>query len=228
MVCGFDFINETIIPVEIRNISSILNDLNDFLCSEYNIENIMIDSLSELLKHFKEVKIKKGVHTYKKISILTTTQRNIILGDCEIFSKENLISPNTTLLIANRSSLIFGEIKFLNNPETVQRLKKIHLSEDVIVRYQVNDFSIDSVATIYNLKKNIEGLSLFLSSFIYELSKKKLDVMSFSSSDPHSPIHAILRSSGLLKEQINIEVFKSKYVPFLVLIPIDNLVLNIP
>jgi hypothetical protein len=36
MICGFDFINEKIFPVEIRNIESLLIDLRDFLESEYN------------------------------------------------------------------------------------------------------------------------------------------------------------------------------------------------
>lgn len=53
-----------------------------------------------------------------------------------------------------------------------------------------------------------------------------MDVLSFQGSDPHSPLQAILRSSGILKEDIKIEGFGVKSGPYLVLLPIENLLLN--
>ncbi|MEC1652594.1 hypothetical protein P9D74_16970 [Bacillus vallismortis] len=226
MICGFDFISGSIIPVEIRNIGSVLRNLRDFLNSEYNTMNIAIESIDEIVEHFENGKIKKEIDTYKSLSILTSTQRNIISGSCEVYSNGKLIRPHKTLLISSRSGLVYGEFEFESNQNVVQGLKNIHLSEDWVIRYWINDNSIESAGTIYEVKKGIDGITIFLSSFIHELSKKKMDFLSFQGSDPNSPVQAILRSSGMLKEQINIEGFGVKFVPYLVLLPIENLMLN--
>ncbi|PJH92003.1 HEPN domain-containing protein [Bacillus sp. SN1] len=228
MICGFDFISGSIIPVEIRNIGSVLRNLRDFLNSEYNTMNIVIESIDEIVEHFENKKIKKKIDTYKSLSILTSTQRNIISGSCEVYSNGKLIRPHKTLLISSRSGLLFGKFEFESNQDKVQGLKNIHLSEDWVIRYWIKDNSIESAGTIYEVKKGTDGITIFLSSFIHELSKKKLHFLSFQGSDPHSPVQAILRSSGMLKEQINIEGFGVKFVPYLVLLPIENLMLNNP
>lgn len=59
MICGFDFISGSIIPVEITNIGSVLRNLRDFLNSEYNTMNIVIESIDEIVEHFENGKIKK-------------------------------------------------------------------------------------------------------------------------------------------------------------------------
>ncbi|MEC1719045.1 hypothetical protein [Schinkia azotoformans] len=228
MICGFDFISGSIIPVEIRNIGSVLRNLRDFLNSEYNTINIVIESIDEIVEHFEKEKIKKEIDTYKALSILTSTHRNIISGSCEAYSNGKLIRPHNSLLISSRNGLIFGKFEFESNQDIIQSLKNIHLSEDWVIRYRINGNSIESAGTIYEVKKGTDGITLLLSSFIHELSKKKLDVLSFQGLDPHSPVQAILRSSGMLKEQINIEGFGKKFVPYLVLLPIENLLLNNP
>ncbi|PFF07164.1 hypothetical protein CN315_14740 [Bacillus cereus] len=228
IICGFDFINGSIIPVEIRNIGNVLRSLRDFLYSEYNTINIVIESIDEIIEHFEKGKIKKGFETYKSLSILTSTQRNIISGSCEAYSNGEIIRPNKSLLITSRSGLIFGKFEFESNPNIVQGLKKIHLSDKWAIRYQINGNSIESAGVIYELKKGTNGIIIILSAFIHELSKMKLDFLSFQGSDPHSPVHAILRPSGMLKEQINIEGFGEKYVPYLVLLPIEDLLLSNP
>ncbi|MFA1793874.1 hypothetical protein ACTHGW_15235 [Bacillus velezensis] len=226
MICGFDFISGSIIPVEITSIGSVLRNLRDFLNSEYNTMNIVIESIDEIVEHFENGKIKKEIDTYKSLSILTSTQRNIISGSCEVYSNGKLIRPHKTLLISSRRGLVYGKFEFESNQNVIQGLKNIHLSEDWVIRYWINDNSIESAGTIYEVKKGIDGITIFLSSFIHELSKKKMDFFSFQGSDPNSPLQAILRSSGMLKEQINIEGFGVKFVPYLVLLPIENLMLN--
>ncbi len=226
MICGFDFIRGSIIPVEIRNIGSVLRNLRDFLNSEYNTINIDIESIDEIVEHFEKEKIKKGFDTYKSLSIMTSTQRNIISGSCETYSNGKLIRPHKSLLISNRSGLVFGKFEFKSKQDIVQGLKNIHLSEDWVIRYWINGSSIESAGTIYEVKKGTDGITIFLSSFIHELSKKKMDFLSYQSPDPHSPVQAILRSSGILKEQIKIEGFGKKFIPYLVLLPIENLLLD--
>ncbi|PEP14037.1 hypothetical protein [Bacillus wiedmannii] len=228
MICGFDFIKGSIIPVEIRNIGNVLRSLRDFLNSEYNTINIVIESIDEIVEQFEKRKVKRGFDTYKTLSILTSTQRNIISGSCEAYSNDELIRPRKSLLISSRSGLIFGEFEFESYANIVQDLKKIHLSDDLIIRYRINGNSMELAGAIYELKKGTDGITLILSSFIHELSKKKLDFLSFQGSDPHSLVHAILRPTGMLKEQINIEGFGEKYVPYLVLLPIEDLLLNNP
>ncbi|WP_249849624.1 hypothetical protein [Bacillus subtilis] len=188
--------------------------------------NIVIESIDEIVEHFENGKIKKEIDTYKSLSILTSTQRNIISGSCEVYSNGKLIRPHKTLLISSRRGLVYGKFEFESNQNVIQGLKNIHLSEDWVIRYWINDNSIESAGTIYEVKKGIDGITIFLSSFIHELSKKKMDFFSFQGSDPNSPLQAILRSSGMLKEQINIEGFGVKFVPYLVLLPIENLMLN--
>ncbi|MDR4200465.1 hypothetical protein [Bacillus altitudinis] len=226
MICGFDFIRDSIIPVEIRNLGSVLKNLSIFLSSEYNTLNIVIEPVDEIIEYIEKNKIKKGIYTYKNLSILTSTQRNIISGSCEVLSKGKLFSPHKALLISSSLGLIFGKFDFESNQNVIQELKKIHLSADWVIRYWINDISIEYTGTIYELKKNTNGITIFLSSFIHELSKKKMDVLSFQGSDPHSPLQAILRSSGILKEDIKIEGFGVKSGPYLVLLPIENLLLN--
>lgn len=226
LICGFDFINGSIIPVEIRNLANILRDLRDFINSEYNTINLSIESIEEIVDHFDNAKIRKGIYTYKELSILTSLQRSIIIGNCEAHSNNNLIQSYKSLLISCRNGLIFGKFDFESKQNIVQHLKNIHLTENWVIRYRINDKSIESAGRIYELKKGTDGITIFLSSFIHELSKKKLDFLSFQGSSPHSPVQAILRSSGLSKDQINIEGFGEKYVPYLVLLPIENLLIS--
>ncbi|PAY14887.1 hypothetical protein [Bacillus sp. 7705b] len=226
MICGFDFIRESIIHIEIRSIGSILGNLRDFLNSEYNTVNIVIESIEEIVEHFKTKKIKNGIDTYKDLSILTSTQRNIISGSCEAYSNGKLIRPHKSLFISSKRGLSFGEFQFESNQDIVKDLKKIHLAEDLVFKYQLNGSSLEATGTIFELKKSTDGINIILSSFIHELTNKKLDFLSFQGSDPHSPLHAILRSSGMLKEQINIEGFEVKFVPYLVLLPIEDLLLK--
>jgi hypothetical protein len=229
MICGFNFVSGSIIPVEHRNIGSVLKDLRGFLESEYNTINLVIESIDEIIKHFDRRKIKNGIETYKGLSILTSKQRNIISGNCEVFSNDKLLRPDKSLLILGRKGLLFWKIEFENNPNTAQDLKKIHLTEDVIINYRIKNESIKSAGTIYELKKGKDGIIIILSSFIHELSKKKLDYFSFQGSKPHSPVHAILRSSGILKKEIKIEGYEEEqFVPYLVLLPIENLLLKNP
>ncbi|WP_203289538.1 hypothetical protein [Metabacillus sp. cB07] len=228
MICGFDFIRGSIIPVEIRSIGNVLRNLRDFLNSEYNTMKIAVEFIDEIVEHFEKKKIKKGIDTYKALSILTSIQRNIISGRCEAYSNGKLLRPHKSLLILNRNGLVFGEFEFATKQDIIKDLKNIHLSEDLVINYRIKGNSIESAGTIYEVKKGTNRINIFLSSFMHELSKKKLGFFSFHSPDPHSPFQAILRSSGILKEQINIEGFAKKYGPYLVLLPIENLVLSNP
>ena len=226
LICGFDFVKETVIPVEIKNVNDVIGVLEDFLSSEYNTMNLVIEEMNEALEYFRNKKMKNGIENYKTFSILTSTQRNIISGSSEVFSNGKQINPYNSIVIHNKSGFIFGEFKFKNNSVVSQELKKIHLSEDWVIRYQIDNYLIVTAGTVYELKKVKGGSNIILSSFIHELANKEVDLLSFQGSDPKAPFQAILRTSGISKEQINIEGYTDGFAPYLVLIPIENLSLK--
>lgn len=227
LICGFDFIRGSIIPIEIINVGKILRKFRDFIKSEYNTVNLAIEIIGDNLENYEKRKIKHGIiEVNKGLSLLVSKQRNIISGNCEVFSDGEILQPDKSFLITNRNGLLFGKIEFGKNRDIINDLKKIHLSEDFIIRYNIKGFSTETVGTIYELKKGKDGIIIVVSSFIHELSNKKMDVFSFQGSSPQSPVHAILRSSGILKSQIKIEGFAEGFAPYLVLIPIEDLLLD--
>jgi Apea-like HEPN len=159
---------------------------------------------------------------------LTTKQRHILNGVCEVSNNGKLFFPNKSILIFSKNGLIFGKIEIENTLNNNQDLKQIHLSEDVIIKYRINNDSLETACIIYELINETNRLTFILSSFAHELSKKRLSFFSYQGSTPHSPLNAILRSAGILKKYIKIEGFEEKFVPYLVLIPIENLVLENP
>ncbi|QXJ48069.1 hypothetical protein KIV12_18290 [Bacillus altitudinis] len=56
MICGFDFIRDSIIPVEIRNLGSVLKNLSIFLSSEYNTLKIVIEPVDEIIEYIEKIK----------------------------------------------------------------------------------------------------------------------------------------------------------------------------
>lgn len=226
LICGFDFVNESIIPVQIENVHRILKDLRDFLNSDFNITDVNIDSIDEVVGNFANRKIKKDIDTYKNVSIITTKQRRVITGNSEVYSGGEVISFSKELWIMSKMGFVFGKVNFENTHKYISDIKKIHLFDDVVAKYNIKNNELKIGGSVYNLKKSSNEIAFFLSSFAYELSKKKMGFLSFQSSNPSAPVNAVLRGSGLKKEQINIEGFGEKFVPYLVIIPLENLILD--
>lgn len=226
LICSFDFIRECIIPVEIRSIKCVLSDLRDFINSDFNIANIQIDKIDDIIDNFELKKIKKEIVTYENITILATSRRNIIRGYSKIYSDTNIVYPSEVLLISNKNGLNFGRLNFNNIPKDLNNLKCIHLFSDIILSFSIDTTNFQLAATVYNLNKNTSEISLYLSSFVYELNEKITRGFSFQGSDPQSAFHAIIRTSGIKKEQLNIQGFDKQFLPYLVVIPLKYIVLD--
>lgn len=192
LICAFDFVNESIIPVQIENVHRILKDLRDFLNSDFNITDVNIDSIDEIVGNFANRKINKDIDTYKNVSIITTNQRRVITGNSEVYSGGEVISFSKELWIMSKMGFVFGKVNFENTHKYISDIKKIHLFDDVVAKYNIKKNELKIGGSVYNLKKGSNEIAFFLSSFAYELSKK-MGFLSFQSSNPSVPVKEVSR-----------------------------------
>lgn len=225
LIIGFDFVKEQIIPVEKENISVILNEINDFMSSDYNTINLTIDSVPETIEYFSRANIKKfEFYTYKNITIMASRQRNVISCKSEVYNNQIAYKPVNSVLFLNRNGLLYGKVILEVNQRNIQKVNKFHLTEDLIIRFFLNKESIDTAGRIYEAKSsNPNTYMLTVSSFMHELVHSKGGYHSSQGLNIHSYVNAILRTAGMEKEQINIEGYKENKSPYLVIIPLENL-----
>lgn len=225
LILGFDFNKEEIIPVQKENISIILREICDFMSSEYNTIELSIDSVSETIEYFLKATIKKfDFYTYKNITILGSRQRNVISCSCEVYNNQIEYKPVNSVLILNKNGLLYGKIKLETTQRKVQDINKLHLTDDLIIRYFLDEESIDTSGRIYEAESlNSNTYTLTISSFMHELVYTEVGHYSSRGLNIQSHVNSILRTAGIEKEQINIEGFGESKSPYLVIIPIENL-----
>ncbi|WP_242315873.1 HEPN domain-containing protein [Bacillus cereus group sp. BfR-BA-01355] len=226
IILGFDFKHEQIIPIENSNINYVLNEIQKFISSKFNSINLNIEALDKNIEYFSKQKLKKSnFYTNENITIFVSSQRNIIPTQCEIYSNEVLYSPNKSIVIHNRSGLLYGEIEF----DGVQKndFLKLHFSETLILKYYVDNEIIETASIIYEVVSvNSNSFVLILSNFIHDLSNMRVNHSS-QTLNPHSAFFEVLRTAGISKEQINIKGFEKTNAPYLIIIPIEDLEINI-
>src|SRR5699024_8544733 len=123
---------------------------------------------------------------------------------------------------------LYGKVKLETNQRKIHEIKKLHLTDDLIIRYFLNKESIGIVGRIYEAKPlNFNTYMLTLSSFMHELVHTNIGYYSSQGLNIKSHVNAILRTTGIEKKQINIEGFEETHSPYLVIIPIENLYLTI-
>lgn len=223
LIIGFDFKQGQIFPVERENISVILHEVIEFMSSEYNTINLSIESVQEVIEYFSKAIIKKpDFYMYKNITILASNQRNVISCSCEIYNNRTAYRPVNSVLILNKNGLLYGKVVL----ETYQKedINKLHLTDDLIIKYFLNKESIDTAGRIYEAESlGFNTYRLTLSSFMHELVHMKGGYHSSRGLNIHSHVNAILRTVGIEKEQINIEGYEENKAPYLVIIPIEDL-----
>lgn len=225
LIIGFDFIKEQIIPVEKENISVILHEVINFMSSEYNTINFTIDSVPETIEYFSKANIKKfDFYTYKNITIITSRQRNVISCKSEIYNNQIAYKPVNSVLFLNRNGLLYGKVNLEVNRGNIQKVNKLHLTDDLIIRFFLNKESIDTAGRIYEAKSSSSNAyMLTVSSFMHELVHSKGGYHSSQGLNIHSHVNTILRTAGIEKEQINIEGYEENKSPYLVIIPLEIL-----
>ncbi|NGY80544.1 hypothetical protein F6Y02_41560 (plasmid) [Bacillus megaterium] len=227
LIIGFDFINERILPVEAKDIEGVLNSINTFMLSKYNFIDFSMENLEESIEHFSKQKIKReDFYTFENLTILATSQRNIITMECEIYNNNNFYKPNTSTVIHNKNGFIYGEIVFSHVIKN--DFCNMHLSDDLLIKYRNNKHTTETVGSIYEVKPlGLNQFTLILSSFIFELNQAKMGYLSSKNLNPHSAFFEILRTPGINKQQINLGSYSSGRAPYLIIIPIENLNLHI-
>jgi len=229
LIIGFDFEREQIIPVEKDKINVILQEFFEFMSSEYNTVNFSMDIEMEAIEHFSKAKIKNAdFYSYKNITVLASNQRNVITCNCEVYNNQNTYKPVNSTILINRNGFLYGKVKLETNQRKIHEIKKLHLTDDLIIRYFLNKESIGIVGRIYEAKPlNFNTYMLTLSSFMHELVHTNIGYYSSQGLNIQSHVNAILRTTGIEKKQINIEGFEETHSPYLVIIPIENLYLTI-
>lgn len=229
LIIGFDFEKEQIIPVEKENINVILHEVIDFMSSEYNTINFSIDIDHEFIEYFSKANIKKlGFYKYKNITVFASRQRNVITCRCEVYNNQIAYKPVNSVLFLNRNGLLFGKVKLETNQRKIHEISKLHLTDDLIIRYFLNKGSIDTSGRIYEAESITPNTyMLTVSSFMHELVHTNVGYHSSQGLNIQSHVNAILRTAGIEKEQINIEGFEETKAPYLVIIPIENLSITI-
>lgn len=225
-IVGFNFKNESIIPVYQNEIKSISNQITTFMRSSYNTIDLDIEGIEESLEYLSNIKIKSAdKHTNGNISILMSKGRSVLSCSVKLRNNNFEYKPVSSYLFLNSSGLLYGEIKFdLRNNSNI---KKFRLMNDVIIEYTIGNDKIDVSGKIYkaysteNNSYNIE-----ISSFIYELNNSTLGYYSSKGLNIHSQVNSLLRNAGLKKEQIKIDLKEVGKAPYVVTIPILDLAIG--
>ncbi|QHJ69214.1 hypothetical protein [Planococcus halotolerans] len=225
LILGFDFEKETVIPVEKESINVILNKLSDLISSEYNTIDLSIDNIPEANDYYRKLNIKKtDFYSYKNITFLSSKGRSVISCECEAFNNQIMHKPTNSILFFNRSGLLYGKIEVEINQKNIEDIKKIHLVDDMIIRYLITEERIETAGRIYEAATTgFNTYELTISSFMHELVYIKGGYYSSQGLNLQSHVNAILRTAGIKKEQINIESVKEIKAPYLVIIPIVDL-----
>ncbi|MDC0753136.1 hypothetical protein [Enterococcus innesii] len=103
-----------------------------------------------------------------------------------------VISFSKELWIMSKMGFVFGKVNFENTHKYISDIKKIHLFDDVVAKYNIKNNELKIGGSVYNLKKGSNEIAFFLSSFAYELSKK-MGFLSFQSSNPSVPVKEVSR-----------------------------------
>ncbi|MGP4073733.1 hypothetical protein ACTWQB_14405 [Piscibacillus sp. B03] len=225
IIIGFDFEREQIIPVEKAKINVILQEVLKFISSEYNTVNFSMDIGTEVFEYFSKAKIKKSdFYSYKNITVLASNQRNVIPCNCEVYNNQITYKPVNSVILMNRNGFLYGKVKLETYQKNINEVKRLHLIDDLIIRYNLNEESIDTVGRIYEAESlNSNTYMLTLSSFMHELVHTNVGYHYSYGLNIQSHVNAILRTTGIEKKQINIEGFEETNSPYLVIIPIENL-----
>lgn len=229
LIIGFDFERKQIIPVEKNKINVILQDLFEFISSEYNTINFSLDAESQTIEYFSQTKIKHAdFYSYKNITVFASNQRNVITCNCEVYNNQITYQPVNSTILINRNGFLYGKVKIEVNEGNIHELNKMHLTDDLIIKYNLNKESINTVGIIYEANSlNSNTYMLTLGSFIHELVHTDIGYYSSQGLNIHSHVNSILRTTGIEKKHINIEGFEETHSPYLVIIPIENLTLII-
>lgn len=225
LIIGFDFIQEEIIPVEKESINVILKEIIGFTSSKYNTINFTIENIPEAIEYFSSINMNKmDFYTYKNITFMSSNQRNVMSCESEVYNNQISHKSANSVLLLDKSSLLYGKINIKVNQSNVHNIQKIHLTEDVIMKFSINGQTIDTAGIIYEAKSSGSNTyMLTISSFMHELVYSKLGHYSSQGLNIHSHMNTILRTTGMEKEQINIEGYEKSYSPYLVIIPLENL-----
>ncbi|WP_434401488.1 hypothetical protein M1Q06_03090 [Planococcus sp. 11815] len=225
LIIGFDFEKEEVIPVEKESINVVLNKLSDLIRSEYNTIDISVDNIPETINYFRKSNIKKtDFYSYKNITVLASRSRSVISCECETYNNQIMHKPTSSILFFNRSGLLYGKIEIETNQKNTEDVKKIHLVDDMIIRYSLTGEKIETAGRIYEAATTSSNTyELTISSFMHELVYIKGGYYSSRGLNLQSHVNAILRTAGIKKEQINIESVEEIKAPYLVIIPIVDL-----
>src|SRR5690625_1792347 len=225
LIIGFDFLKEEIIPVEKESINVLLREIKAFTSSEYNTINFKIESISEAIQYFASINIKRmDFYKYKNITFMSSGQRNVITCESEVFNNKLPHKVADSVLFLDKSGLLYGQINVKANRDDIHKIKKFHLTEDVIIKFLIDEENINLSGMIYEAKfSGPNTYKLTISSFMHNLNYNMSGYHSSHGLNIHSFMNDILRPAGIEKEQINIEGYEKNYSPYLVVIPIKNL-----
>src|SRR5699024_7546036 len=225
LIIGFDFMKEKIIPVEKESINVILREIKAFTSSEYNTINFKMESIPEAIEYFSNTNMKRtDFYKYKNITFMSSSQRNVITCESEVLNNQLSHKLANSILFLDKTSLLYGIINVKVIRDDIHKVKKFHLTEDVIIKFLINEEIIDLSGMIYEAKfSGPNTYKLTISSFMYNLIYSKSGHHSSQGLNIHSLMNDILRPAGIEKEQINIEGHEKNYSPYLVVIPIENL-----
>jgi hypothetical protein len=227
MIIGFDFVTEKIIPIETSKVQDVLYELTKFINSEYNTTGLEIKNVEKIAELYSKRKVKKeDFYSIENFILYVSSQRRVIPNQNMIYINEIIYKPSKSILIHNISGFLYGEIDF--DYGNKNKFLNLHLIEDVLIKYQLDEKIYETAAKIYESKPiNPRKFKLILSNFGHELSYMKLSYHSSKTSNPRSIIHELLRPSGIDKQQINIEGFEQGNAPFLIIIPVEHVKMEI-
>lgn len=213
LIIGFDFIQEEIIPVEKESISVILKEIIEFASSQYNTINFTIENIPEAIEYFSSINMNKtSFYTYENITFMSSNQRNVISCESEVYNNQISHKLASSVLLLDKIGLLYGKVKIKVNQSNIHNVQNFHLTEDVIIKFSINEQIIDTVGMIYEAKSSESNTyMLTISSFMHKLVYSKSGHHSSRGLNIHSYMNDILRPAGIEKEQINIEGYEKNY-----------------
>lgn len=228
LIIGFDFLNKKITSLEKNTIIRALDEMLIFTNSKYNSLNFSIPFLDDAIDHFSKINIQaEDYYVYKNLVVLGSSSRKVISCNCEM-ENGGKHTPVKSVLFFNVSGLLYGKAHLEVNQSNIQSIRKIRLGNGTSINYAFkNDQSYGVNVEIYeglSLSSNVYELTM--SSFAHELQHIKTGIYTSEGLNIHSHINALLRTAGFKKDQINIEGFEASFSPYLVVIPIENLIIE--